>query len=220
MMDIPETFSSDAGFSPAVKAIQDRKGSRAAYARLEQKGGWQTLITGDLKAFIEAQTSVFLATASAGGQPYIQHRGGPAGFLRVLDDRTIGFADFAGNRQYITAGNLSENGRAHLFLIDYANRSRIKIWGTARIVEGDDALVARLMPRDYKARPEQAILFTVSAWDANCPQHIPQRFEAADVAAALAARDARIAELEAELRRVGGGPDDAARKVATGAPGA
>jgi predicted pyridoxine 5'-phosphate oxidase superfamily flavin-nucleotide-binding protein len=182
-----------------VKAIQARKGSRAAYARQEAAGPWERSIGADLKAQIEAQTSVFLATASAQGQPYIQHRGGPAGFLRVLDEQTIGFVDFAGNRQYITQGNLAENAKAQLFLIDYASRSRIKIWGTARVVEGDEALTKRLMPAGYRARPEQVVLFTVTAWDVNCPQHIPQRFDAASVAAALESRDRRIAELEARL---------------------
>jgi predicted pyridoxine 5'-phosphate oxidase superfamily flavin-nucleotide-binding protein len=195
------SYPSDVAFTPSVKAVQARKGSRHAYARKEERGAWQTRITPDLAGFIAAQTSVFLATVSADGQPYIQHRGGPAGFLRVLDDRTIGFADFAGNRQYITQGNLADNPRAHLFLIDYAQRKRVKIWGEARVVEGDGELTARLMPDGYKARPEQVILFTVSAWDANCPQHIPQRFEAADVAAALAERDRRIAALEAEIKR-------------------
>ncbi len=191
--------SSDVAFTPSVKAIQTRRGSRAAYARMEDNGGFRTAITDDLTKFLAAQTSVFLGTATADGQPYIQHRGGPAGFLRVLDPQTIGFADYAGNRQYITSGNLADNPRAYLFLIDYAQRSRIKIWGTARVVDDDPALIERLMPKDYKARPDQAILFTVTAWDMNCPQHIPQRFEAADVAAALASRDARIAELEAAL---------------------
>ena len=134
-------------------------------------------------------------------QPYIQHRGGPPGFLKVIDERTIGFADFVGNRQFITTGNLSENPRAHLFLMDYAHRRRIKLWGTARVVEGDADLLASLMPPGYKARGEQAIVFAISAWDSNCPQHIPQRFEAADVAAALAERDRRIVELEAQLQR-------------------
>ncbi|CAN7322751.1 pyridoxamine 5'-phosphate oxidase family protein [Mesorhizobium amorphae] len=193
------TFTSDVAFTPTVKAIQSRKGSRDAYARVEERGGWQAVITPDLAGFIEAQTSIFLATANGEGQPYIQHRGGPAGFLKVLDERTIGFADFSGNRQFITQGNLSDNSRAFLFLIDYARRQRIKIWGTARIVEDDAELMAKLMPGDYKARPEQVILFTVAAWDANCPQHIPQRFEAADVAAALAGRDRRIERLEAEI---------------------
>ena len=195
-------YSSDVAFTPAVKAVQARKGSRQAYARMEEKGGWQTRITPELANFVAAQTSVFLATASADGQPYIQHRGGPAGFLRVLDDRTIGFADFAGNRQYITAGNLADNPQAFLFLIDYAHRQRVKIWGTARLLEGDAELTQCLMPQAYRARPEQVILFTVSVWSANCPQHIPQRFEAADVAAALAARDKRIEMLEEEIRRL------------------
>ena len=195
-------YSSDVAFTPSVKAIQARKGSRQGYAHMEEKGGWATHIPDDLKAFVEAQTSVFLATVNAEAQPYIQHRGGPAGFLRVIDEQTIGFVDYAGNRQYITAGNLAENAKAHLFLIDYANRRRVKIWGTARVVEGDEELIDRLMPEHYRARPEQVVLFTVTAWDANCPQHIPQRFEAADVAAALAERDKRIAALEAEVARL------------------
>ncbi|MCP9229651.1 pyridoxamine 5'-phosphate oxidase family protein [Mesorhizobium sp. LMG 17147] len=194
--------TSDVAFTPTVKAIQARKGSRQAYARVEERGGWQAAITPDLAAFIEAQTSVFLSTANADGQPYIQHRGGPAGFLKVLDERTIGFADFSGNRQFITQGNLSDNPQAFLFLIDYAHRQRIKIWGKAQVVEGDAELTARLMPQDYKARPEQVILFTVSAWDSNCSQHIPQRFEAADVAAALGERDKRIERLEQEIARL------------------
>ncbi|TPJ68120.1 pyridoxamine 5'-phosphate oxidase family protein [Mesorhizobium sp. B2-7-1] len=192
-------FTSDVAFTPTVKAIQSRKGSRESYARVEQRGGWRATITPDLSAFIEVQTSVFLATANAEGQPYIQHRGGPAGFLKVLDEHVIGFADFSGNRQFITQGNLEDNDQAFLFLIDYMLRQRIKVWGRARVVEGGAELMARLMPADYKARPEQAILFTVTAWDANCPQHIPQRFEAADVAAALAERDRRIAGLEQEI---------------------
>jgi predicted pyridoxine 5'-phosphate oxidase superfamily flavin-nucleotide-binding protein len=197
-------FTSDVAFTPTVKAIQFRKGSRDSYARVEQRGGWQATITPDLAAFVEAQTSVFLATANTEGQPYIQHRGGPAGFLRVLDEHTIGFADFSGNRQFISQGNLEDNDRAFLFLIDYMLRRRIKIWGRARVVENDLELTAKLMPADYKARPEQAILFTVWAWDANCPQHIPQRFEAVDVATALAGRDRRIADLEQEIARLRG----------------
>jgi predicted pyridoxine 5'-phosphate oxidase superfamily flavin-nucleotide-binding protein len=192
-------YSSDIAFTPVVKEVQSRKGSRRAYANQEVAGAWATEITRDIKEFIEAQTSVFLGTANAEGQPYIQHRGGPQGFLRVLDPKTLGFVDFAGNRQFITQGNLAESPKAYLFLIDYAHRRRVKIWGTARVVEGDAELTTKLMPSDYKARPEQVILFTVSAWDSNCPQHIPQRLEAADVAAALAARDAQIAALEAEI---------------------
>ena len=201
-------FASDIAFTPTVKAIQSRKGSRRSYARMEENGSWETRIPDDLKAFIEAQTSVFLGTVNAAGQPYIQHRGGPPGFLRVVDDQTIGFVDFAGNRQYITAGNLADNPQAFLFLIDYAHRQRVKIWGTARLLEGDAELTQRLMPQAYRARPEQVILFTVSVWSANCPQHIPQRFEAADVAAALAERDQRIAALETELARLRAGKSE------------
>ena len=194
-----KTYASDVAFTDTVKAIQSRKGSRPAYARMEDGGSWDQSITADLKAEIEAQTSVFLATANADGQPYIQHRGGPAGFLRVLDEHTIAFVDFAGNRQFITQGNLAENPKAHLFLIDYAHQRRIKVWGTARVVEGDEALLRRLMPEGYRAKPEQVVLFTVAAWDVNCPQHIPQRFEASDVQAAIRSRDERIAKLEAEV---------------------
>lgn len=205
-MDTRPTYASDVAFTPSVKAVQDRKGSREGYHRMEEKGSWETTISPDLARFIEAQMSVFLATANTEGQPYIQHRGGPPGFLRVLDDKTIGFADFAGNRQYITLGNLADNPKAYLFLIDYANRQRVKIWGTARVIEGNDELIAKLMPEGYKARPEQVILFTVSAWNANCPQHIPQRFEAADVARALREREQRIEELEAEVKRLRDNP--------------
>src|SRR5262245_38190600 len=201
-MNSAQPFSSDVAFTPAVKALQIRKGSRAAYERMEEKGSWRTQITPDLKAFIEVQVSIFLATVNAEGQPYIQHRGGPPGFLRVIDDRTIAFVDFAGNRQYITQGNLSDNAKAHLFLIDYAHRKRVKIWGEARVVEGNDKLVKTLMPEGYRARPEQVILFRVLAWDANCSQHVPKRFEAADVVAARTQCDKHIAELEAEVARL------------------
>lgn len=194
-------YPSDVAFTPSVKALQTRHGSRSAYARLERTGGWETSITPALAEFIGQQTSVFLATANDEGQPYIQHRGGPRGFLHVLDDKTIAFADFAGNQQYISAGNLADNRKAFFFLIDYARRRRIKIWGEAR-VEEDKALIAELMPEGYRARPERAIVFTVSAWDANCPQHIPQRFDAEDVRVAIEERDERIRELEAEVARL------------------
>lgn len=160
---------------------------------------WSSALTGEVAQFIAQQISVYLATANAAGQPYIQHRGGPAGFLRILDERTLGFADFRGNRQYITTGNLKENAKAYLFLMDYAHRRRLKIWGTARVVDDDPALLMSLMPANYAAKAEQAILFHVEAWDRNCPQHIPQRIDAADVVKALAERDERIATLEAEL---------------------
>lgn len=194
--------SSDVAFSPAVKAVQERKGSRKAYGRMEEKGGWQTKVTPELASFLAERDSAFLATASRDGQPYVQHRGGPKGFIRVLDETTLGFADYAGNRQYITAGNLSENDRAFLFLMDYAHRRRVKIWGSAKVVDNDPELIARLMPKGYKARPEQAILFTVAAWDVNCPQHIPQKLDAADVAAVVERLRRRIDELETENARL------------------
>jgi len=198
-MSETQVYSSDVAFTPAVKAIQARKGSRDAYAHVEENGGWRTEIDDKLKGFLAATDSFYLATATADGQPYIQHRGGPKGFIKVLDKNTIAFADYSGNRQYITQGNLSENPKAHIFVMDYAHRRRVKIWGEARVVDDDPALTQSLMPKGYKARPEQVILFRIAAWDTNCPQHIPQKFDAADVAAALAQRDARIAELEAEL---------------------
>jgi predicted pyridoxine 5'-phosphate oxidase superfamily flavin-nucleotide-binding protein len=197
-------FSSDVAFTPAVKAIQARKGSRDGYARVEENGGWRSEVDDNLTAFLAEANSMFLATASADGQPYIQHRGGPKGFIRILDRQTLAFADYSGNRQYITQGNLAENPKANIFLIDYAHRRRIKIWGEARVVEDDPALLTSLMTAGYKARPEQVILFKIAAWDTNCPQHIPQKFDAADVAAALASREARIAELEAELAALKG----------------
>ena len=191
--------SSDVAFSDTVKAVQTRLGSRAGYARLEARGGFETAITADLAAFVQEQISFFFATANAAGQPYVQHRGGPRGFLRVLDEHTLAFADYRGNRQYVSVGNLEENPKVHLFLMDYAHRRRVKIWGEARVVDDDPELLARLVDADYDGHPERAIVVRVVAWDANCPQHIPQRFEAADVAAALATRDARIASLEAEV---------------------
>jgi predicted pyridoxine 5'-phosphate oxidase superfamily flavin-nucleotide-binding protein len=196
--------STDIAFSPAVKAVQERRGSRGTYARLEKHGGWDTKIDAVLAKFIAGMRSFYLATASKDGQPYVQHRGGPSGFLRVIDESTLAFADFAGNRQYITTGNLAENPRAMLFLMDYQHRRRVKIWGQARVIENDPELMARLFPDGYRARPEAAILFTVEAWDANCPQHIPQMLFAEDVAAAIEALNERIAVLEAENVRRGG----------------
>lgn len=200
-MDTP----SDVAFSPAVKAIQQARGSREGFARRERRGGWPGEITPGVAAFIAAQRSVYLATASAAGQPYVQHRGGPPGFLRVLDAETLGFADLSGNRQYITLGNLSENPRVQLFLMDYARGRRIKIWGEARVVTDDPALLATLTPEGLSDHAEQAILIRVTFWDANCHQHIPRRFDAEEVAGAIAQRDARIAALEAELAQLRGG---------------
>lgn len=190
--------SSDVAFTPSVKAIQARRGSRERYAALEARGGFRTEVTPDLVEFLAGVDTAYLATASAAGQPYAQHRGGPKGFIRAIDDRTLGFADYVGNRQYVTAGNLAENERAFLFLMDYTHRRRIKLWGRARIVEDNPELMARLMPEGYRARPEHAVLFTVATWDVNCPQHIPQKIDAEEVALAVTGLERRIAELEAE----------------------
>lgn len=204
-------YSSDVAFTPVVKAIQERKGSREGYAQMEQNGSWRTEIDDKLAGFLANANSFFMAAATKDGQPYIQHRGGPKGFIKMLDKNTIAFADYAGNRQYLTQGNLSENPKAHIFIMDYAHRRRVKIWGEARVIEDDPALTQALMPKGYRARPEQVILFRIAAWDTNCHQHIPQKFDAADVAAAMGEasanieeRDKRIAELEAELAKLKG----------------
>lgn len=190
--------ASDIAFTPTVKALQTERGSREAYARMEERGGFRTAISDDLATFLATIDTAYLATSNAEGQPYAQHRGGPKGFIRPIGPSTLAFADYTGNRQYITSGNLADNPRAFLFLMDYANRRRIKIWGRARVVGNDPALVERLMPQGYRAKPEQAIVFEVEAWDSNCPQHIPVKLDMADVAAAVAPLEERITELEAE----------------------
>lgn len=169
---------------------------------MEQKGGWHDRVTPDLAAFIAERDSFYLATASAEGQPYAQHRGGPPGFLKVLDERTLAFADFRGNRQYITAGNLAENSHAFIFVMDHANRRRIKIWGRARIVEDDAALLETLAESNGASRPEHAVVFDIEAWDVNCPQHITPRYSDAERVAEMARLRERVADLEAELKRV------------------
>jgi len=194
--------SSDIAFTPSVKAIQTRRGSRQAYARREARGGFRTAITADLEGFLAEVDTAYLATATSAGQPYAQHRGGPKGFIRAIDAHTLGIADFAGNRQYVTLGNLAENDRAFLFLMDYAHRRRVKLWGRARVVDDDPELLRRLMPEGYDARPEQAILFTVEAWDVNCSQHIPRKLDADDVRAVVADLTARLDALSAENARL------------------
>jgi uncharacterized protein len=199
---VEEKPSSDVAFTAAVKAMQLRRGSREAYAKTEARGGFRTKITPDLVAFLTEIDTTYLATANAAGQAYVQHRGGPKGFIRALDETTLGFADYAGNRQYITLGNLAENDQAFLFLMDYANRRRIKIWGRARAVEDDPELISRLISQGYAARADQAVLFEVKAWDVNCPRHIPQKLDAAEVAKVLATLQSRIESLEAENRKL------------------
>ncbi len=193
---------SDIAFTPSVKAAQAQRGSREAYARMEQRGGWQSRVTKDLAEFVAQRDSFYLATASAAGQPYVQHRGGSKGFLKVLDEHTLAFADFVGNAQYISLGNLAENERAFIFLMDYPNRRRIKIWGAAKVVEGDDALLERLIDPHYQAKPERAMVLHVEAWDVNCPQHIKPRFSEEEVAPLLDELKARLARLEDENHRL------------------
>ena len=191
------TPSSDIAFTPTVKALQAERGSRANYQRMEARGGFRTELTEDLAQFLASVDTAYLATANAAGQPYAQHRGGPKGFIRILGPKTLGFADYRGNRQYVTTGNLAENDRAFLFLMDYAHRRRVKLWGRARVSD-DPQVISNLMPEGYQAKPEQAILFEVEAWDINCPQHIPQKIDASDVERVLGELQRRIAELEAE----------------------
>ncbi|MBS0203390.1 MAG: pyridoxamine 5'-phosphate oxidase family protein [Planctomycetes bacterium] len=192
-------FSSDIAFTPAVKAVQTEKGSRNSYSRMEMGGSWETTVTPALAAFLADLDMFYLGTSSAEGQPYIQYRGGSPGFLKVVDQRTLGFADFGGNRQYITLGNLSENPQAFLFLMDYAQRRRIKVWGTAHVVENDLALLEQLRDSSYPGQVERAILFQIEAWDMNCPQHIHKRFSQRQIAPAIEQLQRRIEELEGQL---------------------
>src|SRR5262245_38205666 len=184
-------------FPPATLKAQAERGSARAYAD-KVEHGFPDTITPELAEYIADLDTAFLATVSENGAPYIQHRGGPKGFIKIIDEKTLGFADYAGNRQYITIGNLSGNDRAYLFLPNFANRQRIKLWGRARVVEGDDALVEKLFDKGYRARPQRVILFTVDAWDVNCSQHITPRFTQAEVIDATTELQKRMAALEAE----------------------
>lgn len=192
-------YPSDVAFTPAVKAIQSEKGSRASYAKVEEGAGWQTTVTSELEDFLADLDMFYLSTANAEGQPYIQYRGGAPGFLKKIDEKTLGFADFGGNRQYISLGNLSENPKAFIFLIDYVHRRRIKLWGKARVVEGDAELEAKLRDPDYPGKVERAILFEIEAWDINCPQHIHKRYPERTVVPVIEQLQHRLQELEAEL---------------------
>ncbi len=191
----------DAMFSPAVKAEQTRLGSRARFEGRDFKSE----ITDDLRQFLASVDTFFFATASADGRPYVQHRGGPPGFLKPIGTHMLAFADFAGNRQYITLGHLKENDRAHIFIPHFATQQRVKLWGRARVVEGDLALMERLVDPAYKAKPERAVVFTLEAWDANCRQHIVPRYSEAEIAPAIDKLTQRIKELEEEVARLKGG---------------
>lgn len=195
--------ASDIAFTPAVKVQQERYGSRASYARMEEGNGWNKTVTADLEHFLKQMDSFYLGTTgSPQGHPYIQHRGGPKGFLKTLDEKTLAFADYSGNRQYITTGNLSENPKAFIFLMDYVNRRRIKIWGDARVVEDDPDLLAQVADVDYEGRPERVIVFTVKAWDANCPQHIQPRFSEEEIRSITDDLRSQVAELQAENQKL------------------
>src|SRR3954454_20360908 len=193
--------NSDIVFTPAARRAQAERGSAGLYER-KAAAGFPTTVTPELAAFIAEQDTAFLGTASADGAPYIQHRGGPKGFIKVVDERTLGFADYRGNRQYITLGNLSENDRAFLFLIDFSRRQRIKLWGRARVVEHDGALVEKLFDHGYKARPERVILFTIEAWNANCSQHITARLSEPEIEQMLGTVQQQIGALQAENARL------------------
>ena len=193
------TIASDVAFTPAVKIVQTAKGSRAAYQRMERGRGWQTQVTPDLAEFLSNLDMFYLGTATADGQPYIQYRGGPAGFLKSIGPGTLAFADFGGNQQYLSVGNLSENSKAFLFLMDYESRRRIKIWGRARVVEGDDPLVAKLAQPSYAATPDRAIVFDIEAWDVNCPQHIHRRIPEAKAQSEIDRLKQEIDTLKARL---------------------
>ncbi|HTS94334.1 MAG TPA: pyridoxamine 5'-phosphate oxidase family protein [Stellaceae bacterium] len=186
-------------FTDSVKEAQLRNGARRNGERLETHPAANDMLTPDLIRFIGERDSFFLATASREGWPYVQHRGGPPGFLQVLDERTLAFADFSGNKHYLSIGNLTENDRVHLFLMDWANQRRLKIWGRATVVE-DPTFIAATMPENYEAKPERAIRIRVEAWDLNCNQHIPRRFSERELAPLVAHYRARIAELEAKLK--------------------
>ncbi len=191
---------SDIAFTTAVKAAQEKRGSRKVYARMEQRGNqgpWRDAVTPELAEFIAERDTLYLGTASADGQPYIQHRGGPKGFLKVLDEHTLALADFTGNSQYISLGNLIENNKAFIFLMDYPNRHRVKIWGTAEFIEDDPELLRRVVDPNDKAQLERVLLFHVKAWSPNCTQYIKQRFTVEEMAPAIQELERRIAELEA-----------------------
>lgn len=198
-MSADHKHPSDVAFTETVKSLQEARGSRSNYARMEKGQGWQTNVTHELASFLSGMDMFYLGTANADGQPYIQYRGGAAGFLKVLDGKTLGFADFAGNRQFISSGNAGDNPKAFIFLMDYESARRIKIWGRMQVVENNPELLGQVTDSNYPGHTERAVLFTIEAWDRNCPQHIHKRVLASDVNAQIETLKARIAELEAQV---------------------
>lgn len=195
---MPRKFG-EIAFTPEVQAAQEQRGSRQAYERYIAKGSANDSITPKIEEFIAQLDGFYLGTVSSNGYPYIQFRGGLPGFLKVLDQKTLGFADFSGNAQYITVGNLSGNDKAFLFLMDYRNRTRIKVWGRAQFLEGDSALIEQLRIPEDPGEIKRVILFHIEALSENCPQHIPIRYSVAEVEAMMAPLQARIAELEQQV---------------------
>lgn len=199
---MPHHFA-EIAFTPTVKKVQEEAGSRSSYARMEGvPDAVNRRLTEAEAGFIAARNSLYMATVGETGWPYIQHRGGPTGFVRVLDERRIGFADFRGNRQYVSVGNLMTDDRVSLFFMDYPNRTRLKLFGRARIIGLDDrAVLSRLEMPDYRARIERGLVIEVEGFDWNCPQHISKRFTLEEMQQVTAPLIERIAELEAELAR-------------------
>lgn len=200
---MPRKFG-EIAFTPEVQAAQTERGSRQTYEKYIANGPANDTITPKIAELIGQLEGFYFGTVSSKGYPYIQFRGGPAGFLKVLDEKTLGFADFSGNVQYITVGNLAGNDKAFLFLMDYRHRRRVKIWGRARFVEGNSEWTEKLRVPGYPAEIERVILFEVEATSENCPQHIPIRYSEAEVEAMMAPLHDRITELEAQLQGYSG----------------
>jgi len=200
MKNQTKTYVSDIAFTPAVKAFQEIHKSRRNYEKIEEFGGWQSKVTPQLASFLETMDSFYFSTATADGQPYVQHRGGPKGFLKIIDSKTLAFTDFIGNKQYISIGNLSENNKAYIFLMDYANQTRVKIWGTAKVVTGNDELERSFSDTTYNATVERTIIFTIEAWDKNCRQHIVQRFTQEDISKITTPLQNKIKELKTIIK--------------------
>ena len=191
-------FISDIAFSPSVKQRQEEMGSRDTYQKMAERRDWQQQLN-MLAPFIAARDSFYMSSVNADGQPYIQHRGGPKGFLKVLDESHLLFADYSGNRQYISVGNFDDNNKVHLFLMDYPNRTRIKIWGEATIVSKDDEDLKKFLDKEYIAEVERFVKIKVTAWDANCPQHIQQRYTWEEMEPHFDALNQKIQNLEKQV---------------------
>ena len=195
---MPKKFISDIAFSESVKKQQEKMGSRAIYQKMAEKRDWQQKLT-MIMPFIRDRDSFYMASVNADGQPYIQHRGGPKGFLKIIDEHHLGFADYSGNRQYISVGNFDDNNKVHLFLMDYPNRTRIKIWGEATVIDKNDPELQFLYDEKYGSQVERFIKIKVTAWDANCPQHIQQRYTVEEMKPHINTLNQKIQDLEKKV---------------------